>query len=97
MMTSLAPRIRPRALTVDSVGSPDGTITHTARGVVSPSINASSVDTPLAPAASARATAFGAAVVGDDGVAAANEPRHHVEAHSAQSNETDLHRMLRSG
>jgi len=57
MMASPAARIRPSALTVDSVGSPDGTITHTARGVDSPSISASSVETPLAPAASARATA----------------------------------------
>ena len=57
MIASPADSSLPSALTVDSVGSPEGTITQTARGGESASTRVSSVDTPLAPAAPARATA----------------------------------------
>ena len=54
----------PSALTVDSVGSPEGTITQTARGGESASTSASSVDTPGAGGTRAR-NRIRAAVVGD--------------------------------
>ncbi len=49
----------PSAVTVERVGSPEGTITQTARGGVSSSRSSSSVEAPRAPSLTLAATASG--------------------------------------
>ena len=68
-----------------------GTISQTARGGFSFATNSSSEEAPTAPSAASACTASGAAVVDDALVAVLHEAAHHVGAHAAETDHSELH------
>ena len=97
MMTSPGEQDVASAVIVDSVGSPAGTITQTARGADERrDERLRALAAPRAPAAVRACGGRGIAVVRDDGVAAGHEPRDHVQAHLPETDEPELHACSRS-
>ena len=71
-----------------------GTISQMARGLLSFSTNSASDAAPCAPSDASSATALGVAIVDDAGVPIAKETAHHVRAHPAETDHSELHHEL---
>ncbi len=74
---------------MDSVASPDGTMTHTARGFASLPTSSARVKAPSAPSVMISRVFSGGPVVGDDAVLVEEQAPDHVGAHAAESNEAE--------